>query len=320
MNKSFTLIEILVVIVVIGILSAFILVGMNSITDSANIAKSQALSESIKNSLTINTVALWGLNGTTSAGSPATTNDIKDDWLNNNGILCTPGGIFTDPIPTVRSGSDCIKGSCLEFDNIDDQYYITENNDLKYMGQGMTLESWIKINSSATDRAYIFSNAWNGNGYYNYFFYWHTDSKLYFYLGGDVGQTKSISTTHTLSKNKWYHVIATTNTDKAMKIYVNGIVDSSDTHSITTWIPSLGGGDQNIQLSIGHLYRCDTSVPDRIFHGLMDELRFFKEAVPSSQIQQNYFTGLNNLYKNKGITKIEYGQRLTELRSNTAEN
>jgi prepilin-type N-terminal cleavage/methylation domain-containing protein len=42
MNKSFTLIEILVVIVVIGVLSAFILVGMSSITSSANIAKSQA--------------------------------------------------------------------------------------------------------------------------------------------------------------------------------------------------------------------------------------------------------------------------------------
>jgi len=51
MNKSFTLIEILVVIVVIGILSAFVLVGMSSITSSANIAKVQAFINSMDNAI-----------------------------------------------------------------------------------------------------------------------------------------------------------------------------------------------------------------------------------------------------------------------------
>ncbi|MFA6374475.1 MAG: prepilin-type N-terminal cleavage/methylation domain-containing protein, partial [Candidatus Paceibacterota bacterium] len=39
MNKSFTLIEILVVIVIIGILSAFIIVSMAGVSDKATIAK-----------------------------------------------------------------------------------------------------------------------------------------------------------------------------------------------------------------------------------------------------------------------------------------
>jgi len=48
-EKSFTLIEILVVIVVTGILSSFVLVGMSSITNDARIAKVKAFANSVRN-------------------------------------------------------------------------------------------------------------------------------------------------------------------------------------------------------------------------------------------------------------------------------
>ncbi len=82
MSKSFTLIEILVVIVVIGVLSAFILVGMSSISSKANIAKSQVFINSIDNSLLTSRVAYWKLD----EGAGTTT---SDSWGVSLGTLGT---------------------------------------------------------------------------------------------------------------------------------------------------------------------------------------------------------------------------------------
>ncbi len=266
----------------------------------------------------MNLASEWKFNGPTAAGSPATIDDIKDSWAAvNNGTLLAAGGIYPHPTPTVRSGADCISGSCLEFDNIDDQFYVSNPN-LRYAGAGMTLEAWIKINSTTSNSAYIFSKPWNGNGYYNYYFYYNGTS-LYFFLGGDTGQNKSI-TVPNVQKNKWYNVVATVNADKLMRIYVNGVLGVSDTHAITTWIPSAGGGDQNRALSIGHLYQCDQSVPDRIFHGHMDELKYFTEALPASKIQENYYAGINKLEANNFFRTNEYFDRIAELRDNLVNN
>jgi len=73
MSNSFTLIEILVVIVIIGILSAFILVGMSSITNSANIAKGKAFADSTRNSLLGNLKAEIKLD-------EGTGQNIGDSW------------------------------------------------------------------------------------------------------------------------------------------------------------------------------------------------------------------------------------------------
>ena len=80
MSKSFTLIEILVVIVIIGILSAFIIVSMVGVSDKARIAKSQAFANSLRNSLLINLVSEWKLND----GSGTTA---SDSWSANTGTL-----------------------------------------------------------------------------------------------------------------------------------------------------------------------------------------------------------------------------------------
>jgi prepilin-type N-terminal cleavage/methylation domain-containing protein len=321
MNKSFTLIEILVVIVVIGVLSAFILIGMSSITNSANIAKGQAFANSLRNSLLINLVSEWKLDGTTAVGSPATVaSDLRDFWGTNTSILCTAGGIFPHPDPTVRTGSSCISGSCIECDNVDDQYYINNPN-LRYTGGGLTLEAWIKIHPTSTGEVgYIMSKPWNGGGFYNYYFYWYSDY-IYFYLGGD-SQAKAIGSAGvtTVLKDKWYHVVATVNSSKIMKIYINGNVAVTDSHTITTWVPAAGGGDIGRPLSIGHGYNCDQSVPTWIFDGFMDEVKLYNEAVPTSKIQQDYYLGLEKGFFNKAITLTEYNQRLVELKNNLANN
>ena len=110
MNKSFTLIEILVVIVVIGIISSFIIVGLSSVSDKANIAKGQAFSNSLRNSLLMNLVSEWKLD----EGTGSTT---LDSWGSNTGTLGTSTiGDAAEPTWT----TDCVSGKCLSFDGTDD--------------------------------------------------------------------------------------------------------------------------------------------------------------------------------------------------------
>jgi hypothetical protein len=47
--------------------------------------------------------------------------------------------------------------------------------------------------------------------------------------------------------------------------------------------------------------------------GLMDEIRIFNAAMPTSQIKEQYYVGLNKLLANGGITQEEYQNRIGEL-------
>ncbi|MDD3292809.1 MAG: prepilin-type N-terminal cleavage/methylation domain-containing protein [Candidatus Pacebacteria bacterium] len=111
MNKSFTLIEILIVIVVIGILSSFIFVGMSSITSEANIAKGKVFINSIDNSLLLGRISQWKFDELTTAKE---LQSIGDTWNSNNGIL------YTGSDSLEKLSSNCPSGNCLSFDGVND--------------------------------------------------------------------------------------------------------------------------------------------------------------------------------------------------------
>lgn len=313
-KTAFTLVELLVVIAIVGILSGLIIVGMSSSVYNANIAKAQVFSSSLRDSLLMNLTNEWKFDGTASDGALATTDDIKDTWGNDNGILCTTGG----GAPTVRTGSKCISGSCLEFDNVDDQFYVNDPT-LRYVGNGMTLEAWIKVRSTSDGTVgHVISKPWNGGGFYNYRIYWLSNT-IYFILGGDTGQSKTVTASNIL-KDKWYNIVASVNpdsSDKMVKLYVNGVLAvTPSAHTITTWIPTSGGGDASIQLSIGHQYRCDTSVPQSLFDGYIDNVRIFNAEIPASQIREHYYSGLARLVSSNSIDHYDYRERLKQLIDN----
>jgi hypothetical protein len=78
------------------------------------------------------------------------------------------------------------------------------------------------------------------------------------------------------------------------------------------------GGIQisNKSISIGRLAVDSASYE---FIGLIDDVRIFNAAIPISQIQQNYFVGLNKLFANNKINQTDYQQRLAELSNNYAK-
>ncbi len=301
MNKSFTLIEILVVIVVIGILSSFILVGMSSITDKANIAKGQAFSNSLRNSLLTNLVSEWKFDGIGVAdGQSADETYIKDSWGSNNGTIINHQ-------PDVNSGSSCVSGSCLSFAGANTDYVaIGDIGTFDFDTSNFTLSVWAKPFLLNADNRLITkwnngSNGWALNVY-------NADGYLDFVTNNGTVFTRTRSASLIKTSN-WYYFVAIKNGTDG-KMFIDGVepVYAMKDSMVNPTVNNYG-------LFIGAEYSATW-----YFTGLIDEVRIYNQATSSSQIKQNYYLGLNSLYKNQGITQLEYVQKLSKLRNSAVQN
>ncbi|MFA5013359.1 MAG: LamG-like jellyroll fold domain-containing protein [Candidatus Paceibacterota bacterium] len=296
---AFTLIELLVVIAIIGILSALIIVGMNSTTEKANIAKYQVFANSLRNSLMSNLVSEWKLD---QVNVPA-ANQTPDSWSGGNtGTLNGSGG--SQNLPQLQT-TGCVSGNCLKFDGTDDYVGCGSGANLNIIDE-ITISAWAYPLSSGgfivrkADPGYILGT--NGPSS-NYWFTW---------IRGDDNTQHYFNSTTNIKYNTWTYLVATLKKNNFYKLYINGIFDNQIS-------PVTYGIKDNVsqQLLVGY-YDFFTGAEE--YDGLIDELRIYNAAMPTSQIQQMYFAGLNKLLVKRGIESSEYQQRLAELSNNYAEN
>ncbi len=288
MNKSFTLIEILVVIVIVGILSAFIIVSMAGVSSKATIAKGQAFSNSLKNSLMMNLVSEWKMDG-----------NADDAWGSNNGTLVGP-----THLPVAKSGSDCVSGGCYQFDGTED-YINCGNGTTLNIANAITLEAWIKPSAISGSQDIIAKPS-------NYVLELKPTGKITMALSTNEGWHFTLDSIAGLSSGNWYHVVGSYSSAGAVvKFYINGVLDRTDTTSTSGMITTSAN---NLNLAY-----YNSGFPNR-FGGLMDEVRLYNESVPVSEIQQKYYTGLNKLLVGGNFFKEEYRQRLGELKMNLVDN
>ncbi len=298
MNKSFTLIEILVVIVVIGILSAFILVGMSSITDSANITKSQTFANSLDSSLLLDRVSQWKFDELNTAIHGTTP--VKDSWGNNNGTFYTNNGSVEKLL------TSCPFGKCISFDGTDDYIHCGTGGNIGL--SSITYSAWAKTSDSSGSRPIMSKDSsllnWFGAMFYP--FHYNGDNKALFYITTDIYVYSSTA----VNDNKWHHIVGVCDRTKHISpdIYLDG---KKNNGSFSGYCDEIGTIVDGGALRLG--YETNTN---QYFLGAIDDVRMYNQALSSSQAQQNYFLGLNNLYKNKGITFNEFNQRIVELRSN----
>ncbi|MDD3170409.1 MAG: LamG domain-containing protein [Candidatus Pacebacteria bacterium] len=294
MNKSFTLIEILVVIVIIGIISAFIIVSMAGVSDKATIAKGQAFSNSLKNSLMLNLVSEWRLDD--ASGITA-----QDQWGTSTGAWSgAGGGSYTSP--SWRTSSECVSNGCLAFDGTDD--YVNCGSNIAIGLNSFTFSFWAKTSVNNTLKTTIKRLAaitgWVGafevphSGTRNAIFY-ITDGN---YSVGSIYRYMEPHTNNSnTTDNKWHYFVGACDRSqhKAPDVYLDGILKNG---------ASSGYCDQlTDDIPLGLLYIGGTS---GYFNGLIDDVRIYNAAIPSSQIQQNYYLGLNQLLINNGIAFKEY--------------
>ncbi|MDD5696955.1 MAG: prepilin-type N-terminal cleavage/methylation domain-containing protein, partial [Candidatus Pacebacteria bacterium] len=150
-NRSFTLIEILIVVVIIGILSTFIIINSQDSSYQADLARGKAFGLSVLTALPVNFVSEWKFDGPTAAGSAATIADAKDTWGGNDATSVS-GGLL------VRGGANCISGNCLEFDGTDDFVTIPDDSSLD-LPENYTISFWALNGSGATTYPTFFNKA-----------------------------------------------------------------------------------------------------------------------------------------------------------------
>ncbi|MFA5013810.1 MAG: type II secretion system protein, partial [Candidatus Paceibacterota bacterium] len=157
MNKStkkqfaFTLIELLVVIAIIGILSALIVVGMNSTTQKATIAKAQVFANSLRNSLMSDLISEWKLDAKSVSGPPYTTTDT---WGTNTGTLMDVDNAcsFSGTLKCPQLATNCPSGNCFSFDGIDDYVDLGAGANTDLRNTSFTFSAFIKTSTANSGR------------------------------------------------------------------------------------------------------------------------------------------------------------------------
>jgi len=292
MNKSFTLIEILVVIVIIGILSGFIIVSMAGVSSKATIAKGQAFANSLRNAIILNLVSEWKLDdasGTTAA----------DYWDSNNGTWTGPAGSYTSP--SWRTSSECVSNGCLAFDGTDDWINIGQPASLNFTN-AFTVSLWFK--GSAFNNGLIGRHSWPAGLLRGFMIDVTSANALRLGIGdGTSGQQLQSSISPGL--NKWHLATATFGSGTA-RIYLDGALGNSNTAYFA---------NDNTNLGLGVW-----SSASGYFTGLIDDVKIYNAAMPTSQIQENYYSGLNKLLVRDGFGVAEYNQRLGELKINLTKH
>ncbi|MFA5232483.1 MAG: LamG domain-containing protein [Candidatus Paceibacterota bacterium] len=297
MNKSFTLIEILVVIVIIGIISAFIIVSMAGVSDKATIAKGQAFSNSLKNALMLNLVSEWKFEGPTAIDGTATTDDAKDTWGSNNASSVNGN-------PAVKGGSSCISGKCLYFDGTGDSFSIPDSATLDtiFGTENFTLEAWVYSVKLAAFQGII--NKRTSSAYAESIggIFIDNDGDTLRFLIGTGSSMNSITYSLTDYHDKWIHVVGTAGAGY-IKLYINGLQSGSPV-AITADMPQ-----NNEPMTIGGFY-----FGYRCFSGRIDEVRIYNNPIPTSLIKENYYSDLNKLLISKQIDNREIQERLSQLK------
>jgi prepilin-type N-terminal cleavage/methylation domain-containing protein len=279
-NKSFTLLELLVVITIIGILSSIVVVSLSGSTDSASIAKGKAYSQQVQALLGSEAVGVWNFD----EGEGTTVYDISGHG--NDGTFYG-GTHYVD---------SAIEGYALSFDGVED--YVNCGNDSSLnITDAITIATWVKPNSY--DIHYpIFVRKMDN---YRLGLQGIDDGQVFFrlILNGVVKDKGSVSI---VPINEWTYVVGVYD-GSYMRIYINGQIDGT---------PSAQSGliDITIQPLIIGAY--DTA-GHYCFDGLIDEVRIYAEALPSTEIQKQYVQGLEKLLANQAITQTEYDQRMEKF-------
>ncbi|GMX58747.1 MAG: hypothetical protein MCSN_4010 [Candidatus Microsyncoccus archaeolyticus] len=293
MNKSFTLIEMLAVILIIGFLSSFIVVHLDSVGGLFKDRRGAAFSNFLKNELLMNLVSEWRLDG-----------DSNDSWMLNNGTM---NNFSADPW---KQGSDCIMDSCLSFDGEDDWINCGHDVSLDFYDE-ITIEAWIKItgNRLGVHTCPIIKGV-------------KDDSSWMFYVDSERNPNRNVCFAGMKSDNsdwlfwlkamyslgEWFHMTGTFSSSQGFaKVYKNGeMTDRLD--------EGIQGSTLHISvdkdLRIGYIWE------DGYYLGEIDQVRIYNAALTISQVESNYYAGINRMLIDNKLTKAEFIQKIGGLNNN----
>ncbi len=291
---AFTLIELLVVIAIIGILSGLIVVAMGGVTNSANVAKAQVFSNSLRNALMMNLVSEWRFDNITDYDSGtkiigSTANNIPDSWGSNSGRAY--GG------PILKDKTECVSGKCVNFDGSTNYIDYGNPSGLNISQFPMTIDGWVYPTATTGT---ILCKRVSGWANTQYSLALVSDNV---YLSFSDGTNSQIARTNTsFGTGKWHHIAGTMSSSTNMKIYIDGQSQSGLVFSGSATAMYSNAGTVKIGDGNGGF-----------FAGKIDDVRVYNALIPIAEIKKEYYAGLNNLLANGSINKEEYSARANML-------
>jgi prepilin-type N-terminal cleavage/methylation domain-containing protein len=287
-KKAFTLIELLVVIAIIGILSGLIVVSMSGLTQKATVAKAQVFSNSLRNSLMLNLVAEYKLEG-----------NVNNSWSSN----------YNGSLVGVTASTDCIFGYCYYFDGDND--LISLSSSLIFTPtQPWSFEHWMKWDMTNRVDTHVFYAGAGGvrpNMLLRY-----ADNNRFVFRSNGFGTSAYLLFPLDSSNsylNKWTHLVWSADGNGNLYLYINGIFLGN--------LGSSGAVDSSMDFSFvgrGYSARDYITYPGNTYYfkGIIDEIRIYNAAIPTSQIKEQYYSGLNKLLANGSISQSEYLKIINE--------
>jgi prepilin-type N-terminal cleavage/methylation domain-containing protein len=284
MNKvkqSFTLVEILVVIVIIGILSSFIFFTINDSVEKASITKSKMFSESIRNNLLLNLVSEWKFDEVNEGITP-------DSWGSNNGTMGSTTFISDE--------SQCISGGCASFDGVSNS--VSHASVAFTASEPWTNTHWVNWQGYGVSTSYVFymGVAATSNGLIlrqtsNNRFSLRNSSSIYYSFGENSSSP--------YFQTGWFHLAWIADGAGNLSLYVNA--------QLLDIIPAV------TSMNFARIGTGYSSSGGYLLKGLMDEVRVYDAAISESQIKQNYIAGLNHLLASGNISEKEYNENINKI-------
>ena len=197
--------------------------------------------------------------------------------LTNGGTWASTGGIIN---------------GALTFDGQDSYVSVPapSGSALKYTGAELTLSTWVYANSTETNGAYLISKPWNGvSDAYNYQLGFNagtstTTGTVFFSLQGSAPTAAyTIASSSGISTGAWHYIVATVDSSKAMKLYIDGVSVATGTHNITAWSPT----DGNKPLVIGSKWTYSAgSYGSSTLDGKLDNVRVYTHTLSAEAIAE----------------------------------
>jgi hypothetical protein len=233
-----------------------------------------------------------GITYLTKNGPPIPSTSLVGLWHFDGDALDSSGNDNDGDVYGATAGVPGKFGNALNFDGVDDYASIPHSTSLD-ISSVITVEAWIKADTLGSQNAIIRKGLWDTAVIKS----WGLDIQQiggvkkarFFIYDGTMGY---LATSGAITTGTWHH-LAGTYDGTTVDIYLDG------DNVLSTSVNYVGDIDTNTEgIVIG--MRND----DCFFDGLIDEVRIWKEALDSGQIEQSYDLGTEQTYP----TVVELGQ------------
>ena len=296
-NLAFTLVELLVAIAIVGLLSTVIFVSFSGVRDKARIAKGLYFAKQLETSLGADLVGRWNFD----EGEGNTAYD-SSGYNNNGTITGATWKCATDDSNNTPSG----KGCSLSFSGSSNKVETNITTQNSYFHNGFTISAWIYPKGwggGDFGRIVNKSDAANAsNGFH--FSLRRSSSSMEFQMNAS---SEKYPSNNSISFNQWQHVVLVIKpvdaNNSSATFYIDGIQSGNLDQPVNKGLSDITTVNP---LTIGNR----SNATDRAFNGLIDEVLIYSTPLNFSEIQSQYYTGLNNLLAKGLMTEEEYQEKL----------